>query len=252
MSFIGAKRRVWQASVIAAAAGCAHGATPSAGDGELTFGGGGSGGGASAAGCSASVPCAPGSACHNGACAEGCNSDADCDASEYCAKGSSQFCQPRELSICPDVPCAATQACVQGLCATQTGTACGPSAFNPGADGCPEDELCMGQLEVNGVLVETKQCYTLPACGPDNSCPVGTDGAVCSFGLIGNKDTFCIPNTCVGAENCPSSMSCVRLSTSDLVGRCSDGLPGSLCSSGADCGSQSCVLQVTEQLGACQ
>lgn len=236
---------------IAGGVGCAEGAAPPGGDGGADAGGAGAGGD-EMLGCSASQPCPPGTTCHNGACAEGCNSDADCDESEYCALESAQVCQPRELPTCPEVACAPTQACVQGLCATQTGTPCGPSPFNPGADGCPDDELCLGQIEVNGVWVETNQCYTLPGCGADYSCPVGADGAICSFGLLGEKDNFCIPNTCVGPENCPSSMTCVRLSTSDLYGRCSDGEAGSLCASGGDCGSHSCVITVANQLGNCQ
>jgi hypothetical protein len=203
-------------------------------------------------GCSATMPCEAGEACHNGACADGCNDDADCAADEYCALELGQLCQPREAATCPASACATTQSCVNGMCGTQTGTPCGPSPFDPTADGCPSDAMCLEQIHVDGVLVDARQCYTLPACRPDLTCPVGVAGAVCSAGVMPDKDPFCIPGLCLGPEHCPEAFHCVRRATNDPLGRCGDGSTGSLCATPADCVGGSCVILTPGLLGTCQ
>lgn len=218
-------------------------------------GDGGSGGeaatGPTVEACSPSDPCKPGHACHNGACAKGCNTDGDCEDGEYCAMEAGQVCQPLEIPSCPEVACTDTQACVNGMCGTQTGTPCGASPFSE-ADGCPDDQLCLGQVFVNGTMVEQNQCYTFPSCGPDLTCPVGSRGALCTLGVFPDKDAFCVPGMCLGVEHCPESFACVRPNTMTLTGACSDGAIGSLCATTADCNASSCVIEVPGLLGTCR
>jgi hypothetical protein len=232
-----------------AAFGCATGATDLGGDADGT--GGADGDASEPVACSVNLPCPPGSICRNGACAQGCNGDGDCASDEFCAMELGQVCQPKEAPSCPGNPCAETQVCAEGVCAMQTGAACGAGPFNP-QDGCPPDQVCMEQMNVDGTLIEAKQCYALPPCGPDLACSVGTRGALCSATIMTDKAALCLPGICLGSEHCPTSSACVRNAPSDLYGRCTDGTDGSLCASTADCTSSTCVIETPGMLGVCQ
>ena len=216
-----------------------------------TEGAAGAGGVPTAAPCSSTMPCAPGSICHNGACATGCNADADCGADEFCALGGGQICQPRELPACPsEVSCADTQVCVDGLCGVQTGMGCGPNPFGEG-DGCPEEQICLAQARVDGTVIDTRQCYALPACSPELTCPIGSSGAVCSAGIMADKDALCLPGLCLGPEHCPEGFGCVRASDAETFGRCTDGSGGSLCKTTSDCKAGTCITETPGLLGRC-
>lgn len=236
-------------SALLAAAGCAQG-TEIGGDGE-----GGTGGEAvepaTPPGCSVNAPCAPGKICHNGACAKGCNGDVDCDAGEFCSFSAGQICQPVEAPTCPETACTDTQVCLEGLCGTQTGQPCAINPFTLN-DGCPPDQLCLDQIRVDGTYVEAKQCYTVPPCGPDNTCAVGSQGATCSFGLVEEKHPLCIPGGCLSSLDCPADFACLRRSTTDAYGHCSDGSAGSVCMTTADCQAGTCLIEQAGFFGTCQ
>jgi hypothetical protein len=212
----------------------------------------GVGGAPGAAACSGSMPCPPGSICHNGACAAGCNVDADCAADQVCALEAGQICQPRELPSCPaEAACTDTQVCVDGLCGVQTGAACGPNPFGTG-DGCPDDQICLTQAGVDGTIIDTRQCYALPGCSPQHTCPIGPSGAVCSAGIMADKLALCLPGLCLGPEHCPDGfVGCVRASATDTFGHCTDGAAGSLCKTTADCGTGTCTTDMPGLLGRC-
>lgn len=239
------------ASMIPALAMAFIGCAQAAIDGGMGGAGGTNAIGPQAEGCTETIACKPGTTCHNGACAKGCNRDEDCEANDYCAIESGQVCQPKAPSSCPDASCANTQACLDGLCGTQLNQPCGPSPFTM-ADGCPPNAVCLSQVGVDGTIVDISQCYTFPSCGADGACPVGEHGALCTAGLIGDKDPVCLPGACLGKENCPNDAQCVRLASSLVYGRCTSGAANSLCATGADCASSMCVIQTPGLYGTCK
>src|SRR5580692_2580284 len=193
-------------AVVLGLAGCATAAT--------NGGSGGAGGGDGGPppphydACSTDMPCAPGKTCVDGLCAAGCNSDADCGAGEYCALSGGQVCQSTTLIACPATPCAPTQVCVGGICGTEpTGNGCGESPF--GTDGCMANALCLGNIVVDGMLQTMSICYELPPCSSAHPCTVGGAGALCSMGVIMNKDSMCIPGACATNQDCPPSWTCI-------------------------------------------
>jgi hypothetical protein len=82
-------------------------------------------------------------------------------------------------------------------------------------------------------------------------CAVGSSGALCTAGIFSDKDAFCVPGMCLGVEHCPAGFACVYASQSE-TGACSDGAPGSLCATTADCAGSACVIETPGLLGVCQ
>jgi hypothetical protein len=62
----------------------------------------------------------------------------------------------------------------------------------------------------------------------------------------------CLAGLCLGAEHCPSSFACVRSAATDLFGHCTDGAPGQLCATTADCATSTCLIETAGLLGICQ
>jgi hypothetical protein len=201
--------------------------------------------------CSMAMPCSPGKTCVNGLCEKGCNSDADCAADEYCALSNGQVCQPQTLTACPATPCAPTQVCVEGVCGTEpTGMPCGPNPF--GGDGCMNDALCLGNVEVDGMMQTQSICFVVPSCSASHPCTPGGMGAVCSTGLIMGKN-LCIPGGCTADQNCPASWHCVPPVGTSGYGRCTDGATGHPCGKASDCKpGLTCYTPVMSMLGTCK
>jgi len=200
--------------------------------------------------------CQTGQYCWNGVCVNGCTSDANCDANKYCAideitKDGS--CQPKQVSGCTsDADCAETQECKVGACVT-------PSVENEGAcewkpdmtDGCSEYEVCVESE--NGT---TTQCYAMPACGQDGSCPKDVAGGVCNIGadgkaIIPSKTSICLMGLCKADTDCPSEWACTKVAGD--IGACMMGgvMPGG-CSTDDDCEEgEKCMGAMGDIKGVC-
>lgn len=194
--------------------------------------------------CSAQNPCPDGQFCFNGLCALGCNSDGDCADDQYCDTEGDRLCHGKVVSTCPEVACASGQECVNGFCSTTVDQQC--EQMPNGEDGCDRDELCVEQPDVP----EAYQCYTFPACAADDTCPVGTTGAVCNAGILPNKDKICLIGGCLEQAHCPADWRCVELDGA-VVGFCSSGGVGFPCGSGADCDSGNCQTPLPGVPGIC-
>lgn len=193
--------------------------------------------------CSAANACPDGQFCFNGLCALGCQSDGDCADNQYCGTEDDKLCHNKEVSTCPDVACAEGQMCVDGFCSTP-----------------PSDEVCMegapvDGCEANALCFEADEsgakCYTFPYCAQDGTCPVGTQGAVCNDGIIPEKDKICLVGLCTAAEHCPAEWFCVEFEANSVLGYCSNGGVGSVCSSAAECLSGNCQMAFPGLPGVC-
>jgi hypothetical protein len=195
--------------------------------------------------CSSSNPCPSGQFCWNGLCALGCNSNADCAEDQYCDTEFDRLCHNKTVTTCPETPCAEGQICRDGLCSTPPEeTGCTPRP--DGHDGCDEYSICLEEED------ESTACYSFPACDHEGNCPIGTRGAVCNDGIVPNKAHICLTGLCTGADNCPSSWQCVKLST-DVVGMCADGQFGSVCLSQEHCQpGLDCIQPAPGTYGFCQ
>lgn len=202
------------------------------------------GGGGEYMPCSAANPCPDGQFCFNGLCALGCNSDGDCAADQYCDTEGDRLCHNKTVSTCPEVPCAEGQACVNGFCSTEVDQQC--QQMPNGEDGCASDALCIEEPD----QPEAYKCYTFPACAADDTCPVGTEGAVCNDGLLTNKDKICLIGMCTGVEHCPADWTCVKFQ-GEVIGLCSSGALGYPCGGPADCDSGNCVQPLPGVPGVC-
>jgi hypothetical protein len=192
--------------------------------------------------CSSANPCPSGQFCFNGICAIGCTNNGDCAEDQYCATDTDMLCHNKEVTTCPETPCADGQVCVQGLCSTPPSTGC--DLFAP-QDGCESNELCIPVSEEEG------KCYSFPACGEGDTCPIGTEGAVCNVDLIREKDKICLPGMCTDDKHCPAEWKCVKLEAKGVVGACSNGSFGDPCWENTDCNSGSCFLPFPGESGTC-
>jgi hypothetical protein len=204
----------------------------------------------SATPCSPAEPCEGAEACHNGVCAARCTMDGECDEGSFCDADDTATCQPTVVTSCPETPCAETQFCASGMCATQAAAACQHSPFDP-KDGCGDAAVCMATLFVDGMPVDIESCYTFPPCAPDYSCPVGEWGAVCSFGVLHDKQAMCVPGMCLGDENCPDAFRCIKPPGGQVYGFCGDGRSGGTCAAGTDCTAGICDAPAVGYLGRC-
>lgn len=194
--------------------------------------------------CTKSNPCPDGQFCFNGICAIGCQSNADCADDQYCDTEFDMLCHNKEVSSCPEVACAEGQECVNGFCsAGPTEESC--MQMPNGEDGCGKTALCIPTSE------ESAQCYEFPACGEDDSCPKGTNGAVCNTGYLPNKGHICLIGACAdAAEDCLPGDKCIKF-TGDPVGSCSSGAFGDFCNGPDDCVSKNCFIAFPDEPGFC-
>ncbi len=208
----------------------------------------GTGGGDSTQPCSANNPCPSGLFCFNGVCAFGCASNEDCADDQYCDTEFTQTCQNRETPGCmEDSDCGPEQICVSGLCSTPPeSTNCNPDGVLLGNDGCAKDALCIEQPDMEGSYA----CYTFPPCGADDTCPTGTQGAVCNVDLLPNKERICLIGMCTGVEHCPADWSCA-IPQNQVLGLCSAGTAGWPCAKNDDCLSGTCELLAPGDIGFC-
>lgn len=203
------------------------------------------GGGGGFSPCDAGNPCPDGQFCFNGICAIGCNSDGDCASNQYCDTDGDRLCHNKTVETCPETPCAEGQECVNGFCSAGATETC--MAMPNGEDGCAKNELCIAEPDKE----ESYKCYAFPACAADDTCPVGSNGAVCNTGLLPNKDRICLVGACAdAAEHCPPDDKCVKF-TGEQIGSCSSGAFGDLCNVAADCVSNMCNVFIPGQPGIC-
>jgi len=209
--------------------------------GDDNPGGGGSAGTTSSQQglCSSASPCPSGQFCFNGLCALGCQNDDDCASEQYCdtSEFGDRLCHNKVVASCPETPCAATQECINGLCSTPPGeTKCDPEQVVNGQDGCDSHAICLQEEE--GAAAK---CYSFPPCAQDGSCPTGLYGAVCNDGYVPNKARICLTSLCSDESNCPASWKCVKIMAGSVLGSCSNGSTGTMCSSAEDCLSANCM-----------
>lgn len=224
------------------------------GGGGTTGGGGGNTGGGSGLEpfiCSASKPCPSGQFCFNGLCALGCQTNANCAADQYCDTEFDHLCHNKTVPTCAvSTECASSQVCISGFCSTPPPvTQCDPNQVASGNDGCDQNSLCVDPSETQAA---DPKCYTFPACAQDKTCPVGLQGAVCNDGLIPNKARVCLTGLCRSAANCPSSWTCVKFNSADVLGVCSNRGFGSPCTGPGECQSGNCVMGLPGLPGICQ
>lgn len=222
--------------LFAAAAGCQAtiaGEEDTAGSDTGSEAGDGGGDGGLELPCSADDPCPDGQFCFNGLCAIGCQTNDNCADDQYCDTEWSMTCQNKSVPTCStEAECAGDQICVNGVCSTPPpDTACNPEDYLN--DGCSSDSVC---LEVT----EQAKCYTMPPCGEDGSCPVGSGGATCNEDYLPNKDRICLLGACVDESECPADWNCIRFNDNDPIGGCSNGAFGSPCNGPEDCESNNC------------
>jgi hypothetical protein len=187
--------------------------------------------------------CPDGQFCFNGFCELGCNSNGDCADDQYCATDGDRLCHNKEATTCPDVPCEDGQVCVNGFCSTPPpDTQCMPALVD---DGCESNAVCL-------LVSETKaECYTLPYCSEDGTCPTGTEGAVCNDGLLTDKEKICLIGFCTETSHCPANWKCFKPSPTDVVGECSSGAPLDPCLTNEDCQSNQCDFPFPDDIGWC-
>ena len=204
--------------------------------------GGADGGGFSP--CSDANMCPDGQFCFNGICAIGCQSNGDCAADQFCDTEFDKLCHNKTVETCPEVACPEGQECISGFCSGSAEEAMCAQMPN-GEDGCEKNALCISESE------ESAKCYTFPACAEDDTCPVGTEGAVCNTGIIPSKGRICLVSLCTEAEHCPSGDKCISFEEGGKLGACSSGGFGELCYEASDCTSNNCFESFPGQPGFC-
>jgi len=135
---------------------------------------------------------------------------------------------------------------VNGFCsAGATDESCMP--MPNGEDGCAKNELCISDPDDP----EAAKCYAFPACAADDTCPKGSEGAVCNTGIIPSKGHICLIGACTdAAKHCPEGDKCVKF-TGEELGSCSAGALGDLCNAPADCVSGNCFIAFPGEPGFC-
>jgi hypothetical protein len=129
---------------------------------------------------------------------------------------------------------------------------CGNNPF--GGDGCMNDQICLGNVNVDGMPLMGSVCFSLPPCSTAHPCTPGGMGALCSMGFImGKSPPQCIPGACATNANCPSGWHCLPAVGGTGYGRCTDGAKGNPCAATADCKSGlQCYTPIQNQLGTCK
>ncbi len=197
--------------------------------------------------CNSSKPCPDGQFCFNGVCAPGCLSNQDCASDQYCATDTDMLCHNKTVPTCSgDEDCASSQLCINGYCAAipEQHTSCNLDDFNN--DGCPSNAVCVEDPDQEDV----GNCYEMPACSADGTCPIGSAGAICNDNYIPSKDEICLLGLCDTAANCPTDWACVHFNNS-VLGACSNGALGSPCTTEADCQSGTCNTLPGVGVGFC-
>lgn len=92
----------------------------------------------------------------------------------------------------------------------------------------------------------------MPPCAEDNTCPVGSQGAVCNTDYLPQKDAICLLGVCDSAADCPNDWFCICFTANDPLGICSGGGLGEPCTSNAECLSESCMIAAPGFPGFCQ
>ncbi|WP_373045497.1 hypothetical protein [Vulgatibacter sp.] len=111
----------------------------------------------------------------------------------------------------------------------EAGRSCTPSPLLD--DDCGGTSLCVPDADDPAVGT----CAQMRACDPDGSCPVGSEGAVCSEGIVEREEAICLRGLCSASSDCPSGF--VYDSLSGVVGVCTEsGEVDAPCESQADCG----------------
>ena len=212
-------------------------------------GGGGGGGGADMCG----GKCISGQYCWNGICANGCLSNGDCAADQYCAEDDffpEGKCVAKVVPGCAsDADCASTQVCKNKTCVVKPAENAPACAWKPDmTDGCSELEVCIEEMDEAGNDLPG-ECYAMPACGEDGSCPTDMGGATCnvktdSKKIIPSKSRICLMGLCLSKDDCPSEWDCQKVQGD--IGVC---FPGGFgdggCETDDDCDAgESCTMNM--------
>ena len=180
--------------------------------------------------CRSSADCDDDALCANGVCVPSCSHADECPVGHYCSEAS--LCQPNNVPTCMlATDCVDGQICLEGYCSTPPSGSCSPWGLD---DGCGPRALCFERFEEEDV----GDCYTMPGCASDGSCPVGASGAVCNDGYLFNKSRICLVGACVEPRHCPETHHCVTTGT--VLGVCSSGALGSPCTQAGHCQSGVC------------
>jgi hypothetical protein len=165
--------------------------------------------------------CVDGQYCWNGLCANGCLSDGDCASNQYCLEDDffpEGKCVPKEAQGCTsNGDCEGSQECKKGACVAPVPPAAQPAAdckWKPDmTDGCPDSQVCFEEYDENDTMTDS-ECYAMPACGQDGSCPTTVEGGVCNVKddntkIIPSKSAICLMGLCLDKGDCPSTMECM-------------------------------------------
>ena len=79
-------------------------------------------------------------------------------------------------------------------------------------DGCPDTQVCFEEYDENDTLTDS-ECYAMPACGEDGSCPTTIEGGVCNVKddgskIIPSKSAICLMGLCLDNGDCPANQEC--------------------------------------------
>jgi hypothetical protein len=191
--------------------------------------------------------CVSGQYCWNGICVDGCLSDGDCAANQYCLEDDffdQGKCVPKQAQGCSsDNDCDGQQICQKGACVTPVAEEDQPAGGcewkSDMTDGCTETEVCFQEMDDEGNDLPG-ECYNMPACGEDLSCPTEVEGAVCNVKedgkkIIPSKSKICLMGLCLDESDCPSAMECFKM-YSDIGACIPEGMMGGGCEADEDCG----------------
>ncbi|MBM4355522.1 MAG: hypothetical protein FJ109_17325 [Deltaproteobacteria bacterium] len=222
------------AALFLALAGC------DGGGGDDNNGGGGGGGGDMCGG-----KCVDGQYCWNGICVNGCLSNGDCAADQYCVDDEffdQGHCSLKEATGCAsNSDCTSPQVCKLGACVTEAAEPppAGCEWKSDMTDGCEANEVCIQEEEDAEGKPLPGDCYAMPACGEDGSCPKDVTGGVCNEKaaggkIIASKGRICLMGLCYGDTDCPEKMECMK-SFGDLGACMPEGMNPGGCQTDDDC-----------------
>jgi len=187
--------------------------------------------------------CVEGQYCWNGVCVDGCLTNDNCADDQYCLED--EFfdqgkCVPKEAQGCAnDDDCEGAQVCQKGACVTPVAEEDQPTdgcQWKPDfTDGCPDSQVCFEEYDEEGKLTDS-ECYAMPACGEDGSCPIDVEGGVCNEKadgkkIIPTKARICLMGLCLSNADCPTTMMCYKFAGD--IGGCME--KGLMCESDEDC-----------------
>lgn len=143
-------------------------------------------------------------------------------------------------------PCESDEVCTLGTCTAAPYPApCDPVSVVDTV--CSSREVCLDVADVEEP--EMTVCYEMPPCPIDAPCPTGVTGSVCNEELWPGKERVCLLGRCTNDTHCPEQSVCVNTGT--VLGSCSTGLPGDLCTADMHCDSGNCVVLVPGVSGFC-